>query len=205
MNENKVNAETASKTETNSAVVEAAKAAEVVAEVPNVDFVECESDDKEHTFWGMLSSETIAKAETIANKPSNPVRKGEIILSDECNGNLKDFKTALFEGKVFAPAGLVKTSYRVSGFVSRDGDSADKKVLCAKQFVVTLMIKGRWVELPRWLASREGGLFALSAIQTAKAAKELSTILYMLWVKGMKPETVKEIVKGWHKKPTAKK
>lgn len=206
MNENKVNAETATNNTATNSVAEAAKTAEATAE--QVAFVECESDKdsaEAKVFRRVLHDENFVRADATDTKPTNPLRRGEVVVAEECMGSLKDFRKELMDGNILAPDKIQKVSFRVEGFVQRDGSTANTSVLAAKQFVVTLKIDGRWVTLPRWLATVDGGLYALGATQTARAAKELATILHMIWVCGRKPDDVKEIVKGWHKKPTAKK
>lgn len=201
-NENKVSNEVKNET------VATANPAETVKKLGDNEFVECEDreEDAGKFFRKVLHDSNFDKAEKITSKPTNPVRKGEIVVvEDDCSGNFKDFKKKLFEGKeILAPVGLEKVSFRVEGFVARDGSAKDKMSLCAKQFVVTLRINGRWMTLPRYLATVNGGLFALPACQTARAAKEFATVLHMFWIEKRTPEQVKEVFKGWHKKPESK-
>lgn len=135
-------------------------------------------------FRRRINAVTIESAETRDAKPSNPVRKNEIVLDEECSGGLKDFRMYFYEGLIKAPEGLEKVSWRVNGFVQRDGEKAEDKVLCARQFVVTVKIKGDWWELPRFLATPKGGKFALSAGQTLKGARTLASQLNWVWKKG---------------------
>lgn len=150
-----------------------------------VDLPETEAEeDGFMAFRRRINSVTIESAETRDAKPSNPVRKNEIVLDEECSGGLKDFKLYFYEGLIKAPEGLEKVSWRVNGFVLRDGENAEDKVLCARQFVVTVRIKGEWWELPRFLATPKGGKFALSAGQTLKGARTLAAQLNWVWMKG---------------------
>ena len=141
-------------------------------------------DDGFMAFRRRINSSTIERAEARDAKPSNPVRKNEIVLDEECSGGLKDFKLYFYEGLIKAPEGLEKVSWRVNGFVQRDGENSKDKVLCARQFVVTVKIKGDWWELPRFLATPKGGKFALSAGQTLKGARTLAAQLNWVWIKG---------------------
>ena len=150
-----------------------------------VDLPETEAEeDGFMAFRRRINSVTIESAETRDAKPSNPVRKNEIVLDDECSGGLKDFKLYFYEGLIKAPEGLEKVSWRVNGFVQRDGEKSEDKVLCARQFVVTIKVKGEWWELPRFLATPKGGKFALSAGQTLKGARTLAAQLNWVWMKG---------------------
>lgn len=141
-------------------------------------------DDGFMAFRRRINSSTIERAEARDAKPTNPVRKNEIVVDDECSGGMKDFKLYFYEGLIKAPEGLEKVSWRVNGFVQRDGENAKDKVLCARQFVVTVKIKGDWWELPRFLATPKGGKFALSAGQTLKGARTLAAQLNWVWIKG---------------------
>ena len=212
MNENKVNNESsneqaktgatatpAPETQVNAelkAAEEALKAADKtsVSDLPNVEPEECEKDVKGinplRGFSRRLTADRITHAEDTDVKPTNPVRKGEVVMADDCSGVLKDFKKALMEGLIRKPDGLDKVSYRCNGFVKRDGSEEGSSVLAAKQFVTTLRISGRWIELPRYLASPDGGQFAIGASQTLKAARTLSAILHAVWVKGVDPKTL---------------
>lgn len=161
------------------------KAAKSQGEKKVVDLPETEAeDDGFMAFRRQINSVTIESAEARDSKPSNPVRKNEIVLDEECSGGLKDFKLYFYEGLIKAPEGLEKVSWRVNGFVQRDGEKAEDKVLCARQFVVTIKVKGEWWELPRFLATPKGGKFALSAGQTLKGARTLASQLNWVWLKG---------------------
>lgn len=154
----------------------------VEVEVLDIPSIECEEDGVRE-FRRAINEMTIEKAESEDSKPTNPVRKNEVVVADECSGNLKEFKKAFYEGLYKSPAGLEKIGYRPDGFVSRDGSEAGQNCLAAKQFVVTIRRNGKWETLPRFLATDEGGHFALSASQTLKAARTLASHLNFVWLK----------------------
>lgn len=150
-----------------------------IVDIPEI---ECEEEGV-RDFSRRINEHSISIAEEQDSKPTNPVRRNEVVVADECSGNLKEFKSAFYKGLYTAPSGLEKISYRPDGFVSRDGN-ADSSCLAAKQFVVTLKRHGKWETLPRFLATDEGGRFALSASQTLKAARILASHLNFVWLKG---------------------
>lgn len=154
----------------------------VEVEVIDIPQIECEEDGVRE-FRRAINEMTIEKAESEDSKPTNPVRKNEVVVADECSGNLKEFKKAFYEGLYKTPSGLEKVGYRPDGFVSRDGSGNGQNCLAAKQFVVTIRRNGKWETLPRFLATDEGGHFALSASQTLKAARTLASHLNFVWLK----------------------
>lgn len=179
------------KTNTVAAVAENAAAVEsltkkvvktVEVEVLDIPSIECEEDGVRE-FRRAINEMTIEKAESEDAKPTNPVRKNEVVVAEDCSGNLKEFKKAFYEGLYKAPSGLEKVGYRPDGFVSRDGTEAGQNCLAAKHFVVTIKRNGKWETLPRFLATDEGGHFALSASQTLKAARTLASHLNFVWLK----------------------
>ena len=157
-----------------------------------VEQVECD-DNRE--FEAKIHEMTVEKAESREVVIRNPIRKNEIELADECAGQFKEFKEAFYAGLVGKPTGLEKVSYRPDGFIRRDGESEGSKILAARQFVVTLKIAGKWETLPRYLATEQGGHFALSASQTLKAARTLSSHLNYVWVKGHSAEELAAALK----------
>ncbi len=115
-------------------------------------------------------------------KEANKIRRGEILLSKDCEGNLAAFKAALKDGLLVRPDGLEAVSFHCTGFARRD------EGLVARQFTLTLKVNGKWSPLSRYAASAEGGRFALGASQTLRGAKQLAQLLTAVWVKGMKFE-----------------
>ena len=181
--ENKTNTNTVAGAENAAAeslIKKVVKTVEV--EVLDIPSIECEEDGVRE-FRRTINEMTIEKAESEDSKPTNPVRKNEVVVSGECSGNLKEFKKAFYEGLYKAPSGLEKVGYRPDGFVSRDGSETGQNCLAAKQFVVTIKRNGKWETLPRFLATDEGGHFALSASQTLKAARVLASHLNFVWLK----------------------
>lgn len=115
-------------------------------------------------------------------KEANKIRRGEILLAKECEGNLSAFKKALKDGLLVRPEGLEAVSFHCTGFAKRD------EGLVARQFTLTLKVNGKWAPLSRYAASAEGGRFAMGASQTLKGAKQLAQLLTAVWLKGMKFE-----------------
>lgn len=115
-------------------------------------------------------------------KEANKIRRGEILLAKECEGNLAAFKKALKDGLLVRPDGLEAVSFHCTGFARRD------EGIVARQFTLTLKVNGKWSPLSRYAASAEGGRFAMGSSQTLKGAKQLCQLLTAVWVKGMKFE-----------------
>lgn len=110
---------------------------------------------------------------------ANPIRKGEILIATECEGNLAAFKKALKDGLVIRPEGLEAVSFHCAGFAKRD------EGIVAKQFNVTLKVNGKWQPLSRYIASAKGGHFAMGASQSLKGAKTLAGMLKAVWINGL--------------------
>lgn len=163
----------------------------ITVEVIDIPEVEAESDGVRE-FARALNDDAIEIAETNDEKPTNPVRRNELVIANECTGGIKNFKEAFYAGLYKRPSGLEKVSYRPDGFVGRDGAAKGSTVLAAKQFVVTIKRNGKWETLPRYLATDEGGHFALGASQTLKAARVLASHLNFVWMKGGNPELLKK-------------
>lgn len=126
-----------------------------------------------------ITEESVSEALARENVLANPIRKGEVLISDECEGNLSAFKKALKDGFVIRPDGLEAVSFHCAGFAKRD------EGLVAKQFCVTLKVNGKWQPLSRYIASGKGGRFAMGASQSLKGAKSLAEMLKAVWINGL--------------------
>lgn len=174
-NENKKNEAVNAETKGIAAVAEPEKVQKIDAVVE----VEPGMDSEMREERMALKSGAYAEAEARENDDSNPIRKGEVLISTECEGNLSAFKKALKEGLVIKPEGLEAVSFHCAGFAHRD------EGLVAKQFAVTLKVKGKWQPLSRYIASSRGGHFAMGASQTLKGAKTLAEMLKAAWLHGL--------------------
>lgn len=119
------------------------------------------------------------KAATEREAPANSLRRGEILVAEDCEGTLKNFKDALKMGLLKRPEGLEQVSFHCSGFAKRD------EGLAARQFTVTVKVNGKWGPLSRYAASANGGRFALGASQSLKAARKLADLVSAVWLSGM--------------------
>lgn len=136
-----------------------------------------ESDMREERMQVTKDSvdEALGREVTLAN----PIRKGEVLIATECEGNLAAFKKALKDGLVIKPDGLEAVSFHCAGFAKRD------EGIVAKQFNVTLKVNGKWQPLSRYIASAKGGHFAMGASQSLKGAKTLAGMLKAVWINGL--------------------
>lgn len=174
---------------TNTTVAENANVA-VKAEEPKIDLgsVEVKPTCEGDTFREerlAVNEETVKEALERGNAQNNPIRNGEVLISQECEGNLSAFKKALKEGLVIRPEGLEAVSFHCAGFTKRD------EGLVAKQFAVTLKVNGKWQPLSRYAASGKGGHFAMGSSQTLKGAKSLAQMLKAVWLHGLDLKTAK--------------
>lgn len=126
-----------------------------------------------------VTKESVDEALARDTNVGNPIRKGEVLIATECEGNLSAFKKALKDGLVIKPDGLEAVSFHCAGFAKRD------EGIVAKQFAVTLKVHGKWQPLSRYIASGKGGHFAMGAAQTLKGAKGLADMLKQVWIHGM--------------------
>ena len=124
-------------------------------------------------------NEAAMKAATEREAPANSLRRGEILVAEDCEGTLKGFKEALKMGLLKKPEGLEQVSFHCSGFAKRD------EGLAARQFTVTVKVNGKWRPLSRYAASANGGRFALGASQSLKAARKLADLVSAVWLEGM--------------------
>lgn len=124
-------------------------------------------------------NEAAMKAATERPAPENSLRRGEILVAEDCEGTLKGFKDALKMGLLKRPEGLEQVSFHCSGFAKRD------EGLAARQFTVTVKVNGKWGPLSRYAASANGGRFALGASQSLKAARKLADLVSAVWLDGM--------------------
>lgn len=134
-----------------------------------------------------VTAEAVTAALERGNSAANPIRNGEVLIADECEGNMAAFKKALKDGLVIRPEGLEAVSFHCAGFAKRD------EGLVAKQFAVTLKVNGKWCPLSRYAASGRGGHFAMGSSQTLKGAKTLAAMLKAVWINGtdLKPRKAK--------------
>ena len=126
-----------------------------------------------------VTKDTVTEALEREVQLANPIRKGEVLIATECEGNLAAFKKALKDGLVIKPEGLEAVSFHCAGFAKRD------EGIVAKQFAVTLKVNGKWQPLSRYIASGRGGHFAMGASQSLKGAKTLADMLKQVWIHGM--------------------
>ena len=126
-----------------------------------------------------VTKDTVTEALEREVQLANPIRKGEVLIATECEGNLAAFKKALKDGLVIKPEGLEAVSFHCAGFAKRD------EGIVAKQFAVTLKVNGKWQPLSRYIASGRGGHFAMGASQSLKGAKGLADMLKQVWIHGM--------------------
>lgn len=154
-----------------TATVEVTKKEAKKVELPEVEmFAESAMDEEKD-----ITSEVVNEALARVNSANNPLRKGEILVSADCEGNMAAFKKALKAGFLMRPEGLENVSLHCAGFAKRD------EGLVAKQFAVTLKVNGKWQPLSRY-AAFAGGHFALGAGQTLKGAKTLAAMLKQAWL-----------------------
>lgn len=137
-----------------------------------------------------ITDQSVTGALEREKNTTNTIRNGEILIAEECEGNLSAFKKALKDGLVIRPEGLEAVSFHCAGFAKRD------EGLVARQFNVTIKVNGKWQPLSRYAASGKGGHFAMGATQTLKGAKTLAAMLKAVWINGqdLKPKG-KKIVK----------
>ena len=126
-----------------------------------------------------VTKDTVTEALEREVQLANPIRKGEVLIATECEGNLAACKKALKDGLVIKPEGLEAVSFHCAGFAKRD------EGIVAKQFAVTLKVNGKWQPLSRYIASGRGGHFAMGASQSLKGAKTLADMLKQVWIHGM--------------------
>lgn len=178
MNENTNNAAANAKVEVAPEEVKAAK----VNPLDGVEVKPCEgSDFREEKL--QVNDDSVNEALARETNLANPIRKGEILIADTCEGNLTAFKKALKDGLIVRPEGLEAVSFHCAGFAKRD------EGLVAKQFAITLKVNGKWQPLSRYAASGKGGHFAMGAAQTLKGAKTLAQMLKAVWIHGMDLKT----------------
>ena len=163
--------------ETNNGAVKA-EATETLEPVVDTTAVVAEGSEMREERM-QVTKDTVAEALEREVQLANPIRKGEVLIATECEGNLAAFKKALKDGLVIKPEGLEAVSFHCAGFAKRD------EGIVAKQFAVTLKVNGKCQPLSRYIASGRGGHFAMGASQSLKGAKTLADMLKQVWIHGM--------------------